>query len=147
MVWNTAMTFGCAFIGGATGWITSKIARRHFTKNALTDALGFTASTFIHIAAVPWLAVKVPVMTFPFDKRFRICYSLHPFLAVGLCMLSFKVYDKKRQRMSVICLLMSCIFILSIVASVERAGPPRALIGATFACGMIGATMPLYPTF
>lgn len=146
MVWNTAVTFGCAFAGAATGWIASKIARRHFTRNALTATLGFTASTLISIAAVSCLALKAPVLTFPYDKRFRVCYSLHPFLAVSLGMLSFKVYDEKRQRMSIICLITSYLFMWSIVAGIEKVSP-SALIATTGTAGIMGAIMPLYPTF
>lgn len=146
MVWNTTMTFGCALVGGATGWVTLKIARHYFNKPTLSNILGFIASTYIPIFAVSYLASRAKIMTFPFDQRFRGFHSLHPLLSVGLLMLSVKVYDKKRERMSVICTLTAIVFLMSIATGIEGKGP-GALSLATGTVGTMAAVMPLYSTF
>lgn len=147
MLWNTALTFGWAFIGGATGWVVSKIGRRFLnSSNPLAAILGHNVSTFIPILGVSYLASRVNVMTFPFDKRFRGFYSLHPLIAVSLCMLSAKVYNEKRQRMCVICLLTAELFLISIAVGTEKLGP-LALAVATLNAGVMAAVMPLYPKF
>ncbi|MBS0649410.1 MAG: hypothetical protein JSS10_09350 [Verrucomicrobia bacterium] len=139
MLWNTALTFGCAFVGGATGWVAAKIAHRYFaSKNILAATQGFFVS-HIPIVAVSYLTSRITVMTFPLDKRFRECHSLHLLVSLSLLIFSIRIYDQKREEKSGICWLTAELLFLSMAAGNERIGPFAFAVASYTTGGLAGS--------